>query len=948
MASNPGDEHWRQLEIFFNAAMDADPLQRGELLDRFCGEHPTLCEEARDLLRSSEETWGFLDDPLREAAQHITSSPELTGQEIGAYRIVHLLGEGGMGRVYLADRADDLYQQQVAIKLVQTGAGRYRDLLLRFSAERRILANLVHPCIARLLDAGITPDGLPYLVMEYVEGIPIDLFAAEHRLSINQRLELFRDVCSAVEYAHRNLVVHRDIKPANILVTAVGSPKLLDFGIAKLLQSHEVSGEFPTRETERLMTPEYASPEQVRGQAITTSTDVYALGGLLFTLLTGRPPLRIQSSDPLEVARVICEQEATRPSLALRQHAEPSHNSREKLSGDLDRIVLKALRKEPEKRYASVADLSEDVRRYLEGYPLQAGSNAWSYRTYKFIHRHWIGVTTTVLMILAILGFSVGMAVLARRAREERANAIQQQHKAEQEAEFLSGLFQAATPDAERGKTITARDVLDLSAARIHRELNSEPEVRAAMLNSVGNSYLALGLYDEAQPLLEEAYSLRKSGDPTLSLAESAASLADARRDQGQFGAEETLLREALGLRRTLAGTNRLLLADTLSNLGECLYLQSRTKEAEPVLREAVAQSPKDTQVLAGAENYLALVLENTGSFEEAAKLLRSATDISAHNSGTDSTDYLTALHNLAGALSDLGNLAAAESAERQVLAIRERVSGKEHPDTIYSLNNLGWILLEKGDWVAAEPYLKRAVELNRKQLGDKHPRMAVSLNNWARVLQAKGDYAEAERIYLQSLALLEENHQADSWPAAKIEANLSALQLDRRRYTDAERYARQALELRRKLGGDENPDVASSLIDAGLAQAFQGDLTGAEQNMRLALEIRKRIFNPSHPRVLAAQVRLGEVLLRENRLKEAESILRDARHAAGQSAFPLLPWQIAEAQNALGACLFLEGERTEGSAFLRGSYEPLRTYPQAALRTAALERSTRLLASGH
>ncbi len=944
MATQPRDDRWGQLEAFFYAATDAEPSQRADLLDRFCREQPYLCQEARALLQSSEETWGFLHNPLRQAAQQITAAPDVTGQMIGAYRIVRLLGEGGMGRVYLAERADDLYQQHVAIKLVQTGAGSTRDLLMRFSAERQILANLVHPHIAHLLDAGLTSNGLPYLVMEYVEGIPIDRYVADQGLSIAQRLELFRNVCSAVEYAHRNLVVHRDIKPANILVTAEGTPKLLDFGIAKLLRNPGTVGAGLTRETERLMTPEYASPEQVRGQAITTSTDVYALGGLLFTLLTGRPPFRMQSTDPLEVARVICDKTPTRPSVALRQRSEASAAGREKLSGDLDKIVLKALRKEPEKRYASVAELADDVRRYLEGYPLQAGSNAWSYRTYKFIRRNWVGVTAGFLMLLAILGFSAGMAVLARRAREERTRAIQQQHKAEQEAAFLSGLFQATTPDAERGKTITARDVLDVSVLRINKELAGEPEVRAAMLNSLGKSYVALGLYDQAQPLLEQAYQLRKPLGPTMEYAESAASLADLKRAKGAYSEEEALLRQALEIRRRLAGEDRLLLSDTLGNLGECLYLQSRNKEAEPVLRDAIAIGPPDTQQRAGAQNYLALVLEKRGAFEEASHLLRAAVDTSAKNSGTDGTDYLTALHNLAGALSDLGDLQGAEAAERKVLIIRERVSGKQHPDTLYSLNNLGWILLEKGDWRAAEPYLKLALEVNRARLGDKHPRMAASLNNWARVLQAKGDYTGAEKTYGQALTLLQENRQAETWAAAKIVANLSALQLDRSNYAGAQRYAQQALELRRKLGGDENPDVASSLVDVGLAEAFQGDAPAAEKDLRAALEIRKHLLNAGHPRILASQVRLAEVLMSENKLPDAEAILRDATQSAARSAFPLLPWQLAEVHNALAACLVLEGKKAEGVPLLRRSMDGLQAYPQASLRKLALVRSAHLL----
>lgn len=343
-------------------------------------------------------------------------------------------------------------------------------------------------------------------------------------------------------------------------------------------------------------------------------------------------------------------------------------------------------------------------------------------------------------MTLAIMGFSIGMGWFARRANRERAKAEQQQLRAEQESKFLSGLFQSATPDAERGKTITARDVLDLSVKRIDRELAGQPDVRASMLDSIGSSYVALGLYDQAQPLQEQAYSIRKKefGNDNLDVAQSATSLALVMRAQGKFDQEEALLREALAVRQKLVGENNPLVGETLANLGECLYLQSRTQEAEPLLRKAIAVSRENSDVIAGARNYLALVLEKKGSYQEATRLLRSAAEISAGNEGTDSPSYLTAMHNLAGALSDLGNLSEAEATERKVLEIRQRVSGRDHPDTAYSLNMLGWILLEKGDWAAAEPYLKESLEIVRKTLGTKNPRLAVSLNNWARVLQGE------------------------------------------------------------------------------------------------------------------------------------------------------------------------------------------------------------------
>jgi serine/threonine protein kinase/tetratricopeptide (TPR) repeat protein len=947
MAANPGNDHWRQLEELFYAALDLDPADRAAFLDRSCGSNAEVRREVDVLLSSSEKTWGFFQKPLQAVAERVTMDSESDGPRLGDYKVIRQIGEGGMGKVYLAERADELYQQQVAIKLVQSGTGRTRDLLLRFTAERQILANLSHPNIARLLDAGIAYDGSPYLVMEYIEGVAMDKYATVHGLSIPERLKLFCIVCAAVEYAHRNLVVHRDIKPANILVTNEGVPKLLDFGIAKLLQPPEISDVNLTRATERLMTPEYGSPEQVRGEAITTTTDVYALGVLLYVLLTGQPPLKIDTRSPLEVARIVCEQMPTRPSSVLGARPAAVKNEARALRGDLDNIVLKALRKEPDRRYTSVGTLAEDVRRHLDGYPVQAAADSWRYRTRKFIGRHKASVTAAILMTLAIMGFSIGMGWFARRANRERAKAEQQQLRAEQESKFLSGLFQSATPDAERGKTITARDVLDLSVKRIDRELAGQPDVRASMLDSIGSSYVALGLYDQAQPLQEQAYSIRKKefGNDNLDVAQSATSLALVMRAQGKFDQEEALLREALAVRQKLVGENNPLVGETLANLGECLYLQSRTQEAEPLLRKAIAVSRENSDVIAGARNYLALVLEKKGSYQEATRLLRSAAEISAGNEGTDSPSYLTAMHNLAGALSDLGNLSEAEATERKVLEIRQRVSGRDHPDTAYSLNMLGWILLEKGDWAAAEPYLKESLEIVRKTLGTKNPRLAVSLNNWARVLQGEGDYKEAENYYRQAFTVLQENRSAESWTAAKIETNLSLLQLDRGDGSGAERYAQQALALCRKLGGDNNPEVASALLDVGLARSFQGDLAGAETLLRQALEIREKVFSSGHFRIIAAQARLGEVLTAEGKLDESAPLLREAVEAVQNSPFPLEPWQVAEAESALGVCLAKLGQTTEARALIEKSTDALKTHPEAALRKQATDRAARVLA---
>ncbi|MFN7996555.1 MAG: serine/threonine-protein kinase [Bryobacteraceae bacterium] len=932
MAHGPDSDRWRRLEQLFYGALALPPSEREAYLNGGCAGEADLRREVDVLLASADGTWSFLETPLREAARGAVPGAVTPGQRLGPYEVLRLLGEGGMGKVYLALRADELYRQQVAIKVVQSGMGQVRDVLLRFKVERQILANLAHPNIARLLDAGLAPDGSPYLVMEYVEGLAIDRYVAVRTLPVVQRLRLFRAVCGAVEHAHRNLVVHRDIKPSNILVTADGAPKLLDFGIAKLLESTAEGGTHLTRATERLLTPEYASPEQARGQAVTTSTDVYALGGLLYALLTGRPPFRIATRDPLEIARIVCERPPTRPSAVDVEAAALPVRERASLKGDLDNIVLKALRKEPEKRYATVAEFSEDVRRYLEGYPLQAGSNAWTYRVGKFVRRNKAAVTSAVLMVLAIAGFSAGMALLARSAQRER-------DKAGQEAGFLSSLFEAATPDVQRGKTIAARDVLDLAARRLNHEI-ADPEVRAAMLDSVGGSYLALGLYDQAQPLLEQAYGLRRRilGEVHLDVAASQDRLAQILRAKGKFVEEEAMLRQVLTVRRRLLGANSALAGRTLADLGECLYQQSRTNEAEPLLWRAIEISPKNTDTLAGAQNYLALVLETKGAYEEAVRLLRSSAAICARVYGTDGILYLTVLHNLAGAMSDQGDLAGAEKMEREVLAARLRVSGPEHPDTVYSLNNLGWILLEEGDWAGAAPYVRQCLEINVKRLGEKHPRMAVSLNNWARVLQTKGDYNQSAEYYRRALALLAENKMAEGRQAAKVEANVGTLELDRGDYAAAERYSRESMELRRKLGGD-NPEIAASLIDVAESRSFQGDLAGAEKLLREGLRMRRKFFSEGHMQTIAAEVRLGEVLTSANQLPDAELILRKASASAHSSPFPLTAWRIAEADAALGVCLALRGSTEESSRLLRGSESALTRHPQAALRIRLMKK---------
>jgi len=360
MESSPRSNRWLRIEHLFYTALEMEPGARPAFLDESCGSDPELRREVESLLESSNKTLGFLSEPVKNAVQGIAEEQAFSGKRIGAYQVLRVIGEGGMGKVYLAARADDLYKKEVAIKTVLGGSQPGSARLARFSSERQILANLDHPNIARLLDGGITEEGVSYLVMEYVDGERLDDYCRKNKLYTEQRLQLFCTICAAVEYAHKNLVVHRDLKPANILVTDDGVPKLLDFGIAKLLDP-ESGGNVRTLTSERMMTPDYASPEQVRGEPVTTSTDVYALGVLLYELLAGKRPFQLETTSAFEMARIICEQEPQPPSaMAAANAALAAPDAPRKLHGDLDNIVLMAMRKEPARRYVSVSALASD------------------------------------------------------------------------------------------------------------------------------------------------------------------------------------------------------------------------------------------------------------------------------------------------------------------------------------------------------------------------------------------------------------------------------------------------------------------------------------------------------------------------------------------------------------------------------------------------------------
>ena len=510
-------DRWRQVNRVLDIALELPPEERKAFLNHACVGDPSLSVDVERLLHACDRAEHFLEQPapmfavsLLEDLVADTETPSDVDIQVGPYRLVRELGHGGMGAVYLAERADDQFRQRVALKLIRRGMD--SQGIRRFMEERQILASLSHPSIARLLDGGITDDRLPYFAMEYVDGTPIDRYCDARRLSIVARLALFVGVCQTVQYAHRNLVVHRDLKPSNILVTADGQVKLLDFGIAKLLTSQEATAGL-TQPGLRLMTPQYASPEQVRGDSISTASDVYALGVLLYELLTGHYPYgRVSSLHDIEHA--VLQQQPVLPSAAVRRILERDagsnpvtpalvsharHCSVEKLvralRGDLDTIILRAMSKEPERRYSTAEQLAEDIGRHLAGRPVTARRDTRRYRIQKFVQRHRFSVAAAGAFIVLLVVFSVITAVQSVRIRAQAERLTLERNNAQHVTRFLTEMFNLSNPIEGKGHALRAREVLDSGAARIERELKNQPAVQAQLMTTVGEAYHGLGLY---------------------------------------------------------------------------------------------------------------------------------------------------------------------------------------------------------------------------------------------------------------------------------------------------------------------------------------------------------------------------------------------------------------------------------------------------------------------
>lgn len=794
-------ERWQQVKSILEGALERTPEDRVGYLEAACGEDVDLRGEVDSLLASEAILDDFIEEPLFDL--HGPAGEEWgEGVRVGPYRVLREIGRGGMGSVYLADKADGDYEGQFALKVIRRGMDS-EEVLRRFRSERRILTQLDHPQIARVFDGGTTADGRPYFVMEYVEGRPITEYCDEENLSIPQRLELFLAVCSAVHFAHQNLVVHRDLKPANILVTRAGVPKLLDFGIAKLLDPDRTEPALTVLER-RPMTPLYASPEQLRGKQLTTASDVYALGVLLYLLLAGRPAYGLTPPEGEELFKAVCENDPPRPS------AVAGDVLRRRLAGDLDNIVLRAMQKDPQRRYASVEQLAADIRRHLEGLPVLARPDTAFYRAGKFVRRHRWGVGSAAAVLLLIIGFSITVTQFWRQAVQER-------DRSEAISTFLLDVFTDPDPGESRGEEITAREVLDRGTERISRDLQDQPELRATLMETMGLVYRNLGLFEQASKLTEESLAIRREtlGDDHLLVAGSLQNLAVLRREMGDRAAAEELLREALEIYRRQGVTDTAEYAKALNDLAAILEGKMDLGGAEALYRESLILKrqqlgPEHEDIARGLSN-LGHLRHTRKDYDGAEKYYQDALAMRRRLFGAVHPDVAKTLGNLAVLYEDQEDLARAEQMYREVLDMRRKLLGSRHPHVARSLNNLAVFLQQHGDPRAAEPLYREALSIADASLGPVHEERAIYLRGLASVLLEQRRAVEAEPLAREALGIFREE-TPDSWRVADAESILGGCLAAQGRFEEAEPLLVRAYEALVKDPADGNRRAGEAL----------------------------------------------------------------------------------------------------------------------------------------
>ena len=898
----------RRLEEVFLEIVDLDePLQQR----RLASEPPEVVEALRHGLEAYRRAGPLLEEGALAAIPDLeqrwtTATP---GRRIGPYRVISELGRGGMGAVFLAQRDDPSFPQQVAVKLIKKGMDS-EQIVRRFITERRILADLIHPNIARLLDGGSTDDGRPYFVLEHVVGRPITTEVKARRLDIDGRLQLFLKVCSAVQYAHQKLIVHRDLKPANILVDAEGEPKLLDFGIAKLLDPDEISPTLTGGGSP--LTPDYASPEQSSGEPVTTASDVYSLGVLLFELLTGTNPQNLP------------EGRSASKSVALDlDSAAARRRWSRRLAGDLDTILAKALEADPRRRYGTAAALAEDLERHLESRPVTARRPTRLYRWGRTVLRHrWATAALTTVVLLS------GAAVLQSFELSRQQYRLAQQHRrTEALADFLKGLFSASDPGQSRGASMTAREILDLGARRLSSSTGSpaatEPETRASLLKEIGDVYTSLGLYEEGRQMLELAREILCPNEPSLDCVEVWISLGRTLASQGQYEEAERFLRRASGthLNSGVPTTLRI----------EMLSLQG-------------------------------LVAVETGRFDSADRFFDQALNTCRTHPDTPAPLTAETLRSVANLEAERGALELASEHLEESVALFRSALGADHPHTLRAWNDLATVVYQRGDHPEAERLFRAILDARRSLLGPDHPEVAQAMNNLAVVQQALGRLQDAEASLRQVLILRQGSSTTSTLGMAQSLNSLAAVLRKQHRFEEASELYKRAAETLQASGADAHPELANIYKGWALAEQRLGRADRAEALARSGLDLARQTFGEPHYAVADAWRWIADIAAGDDRFDDAEPAYRNAIALADRlpaeeraglagawvglgsalmeldraqealtwleqgvdlrsSVLPEDDWRLAAARARLGRCLLLLGRSAEARPLLETAH---------------------------
>lgn len=845
-------ERLNKVKELFDKASDINKDERESFINYECGDDIELKQEILSLFSSLEETQDFLDKPLIISEQENQDFVDpYIGKQIGNYLIDGEAGVGGMGLVYSGKRNDKEFEQKVAIKILKHGIS--SDYLLkRFQIERQTLANLQHPNIARLMDGGRTNDGLPYLIMEFIDGTPITQYCSEKKLTIEQSLNLFRLVCSAVQYAHQNLIVHRDLKPGNILVTKDGTPKLLDFGIAKLIDEDlSDMGDGLTKTGMWHLTPEYASPEQIKGEKITTASDIYSLGVLLYQMLTGVQPYKITNNSPSYISKIITEEKIIKPSEKVYERTDEegrqfvSDKLSSKLKGDLDNIVSKAMHKDPLRRYASVEQFSEDIRRHLTGLPVIAQKDTAGYRLNKFIKRHKVGFITSVGFVLFLIISLVAIYWQAQIASKERDNAKLEALKVETVNKFLQDMLSAADP-TEVGRDVKVYDVLHKSALNLEKGFADQPGIEAAIQKTIGITFTNLGEYDEAKPHLDRSLLLNEKiyGKESVQAAESNYALALYYHWIGDLKTADSLYTKSLKIFRTDNNT------------------------------------PK--RILAGAINDYGILMADNARYDKAKILHEESLDLFLKYAGEKDKETATAYNNLAIVLQELKELDKAEQYFNKALQLNIELLGEDRPEVSTNYNNLAFIYVEKEKFDKAEEYFRKSLLLKEKYFGKEHSMVGFALANLSAIQERIGKYDEAEKNILASIKNLSSSVKPDHIWMGMSCFRYGKILIDKGEFSKAETYLNKALRIQKDNYSLDHPNVISTESELGVVYYHLNKLTEAEKYLTSGYEGVKKIKgekNFNTIRLLEYLIKLYKKINNPQKLSFYQNLFEQTKH---------------------------------------------------------------------